>query len=492
MLGSGPGRAPGPGSTPTTQVSIAQPGANRQRRAVGARPALARELEEESVDGHQRLLATVKAPPYWALPRPPGCLTAFQTSHPARGESDSGRPSVVSVRTSMALPWSSSAVPLSAARLARPHRTAPRPLGALRRGRDGCLRPLTGGDRRSEVREDSAASGSPRQHQERPRAPCRRHAEGLGCASRNRLCGMVGGAAREGRRPRMRRRMWWAAPPPPGCCWPGAAPRQTLSASSRPGRRRAARTCPRRRPPLPLAADAGGAPLRACHRDLPGALPRSDREHPDPTCTPGAVQADVTQASIASTICRHGWTATVRAPEAETGKVKKAAMLAYGLPASGSKTTELDHFVPLELGGANDVRNLWPEPSDEPGHGVANTKDKVENDLNAAVCRGQVPLLPPSRPSPRTGRPPSNTSACRPPLNRRALWGGPAAAGGGRGPDVAADGRGPRRRPGVAGRADRRAAQRPGDRGGRQHLPGRRALDAGHAGDLAESGSATT
>ena len=67
-------------------------------------------------------------------------------------------------------------------------------------------------------------------------------------------------------------------------------------------------------------------------------------------------------------------------------------MLAYGRPASSSKTTELDHFVPLELGGADDVRNLWPEPSDEPGHGVENTKDKVENDLKTAVCHGRIPL----------------------------------------------------------------------------------------------------
>ena len=145
------------------------------------------------------------------------------------------------------------------------------------------------------------------------------------------------------------------------------------------------------------AASSSGGPLVVpSSGHVSGSYPARchavDREHPDPTCTPGAVQAGVTQVSIASTICRHGWTATVRAPEAETGKVKKAAMLAYGLPVSGSKTTELDHFVPLELGGANDVRNLWPEPSDEPGHGVANTKDKVENDLNAAVCRGQVPL----------------------------------------------------------------------------------------------------
>ena len=117
-----------------------------------------------------------------------------------------------------------------------------------------------------------------------------------------------------------------------------------------------------------------------------------DAEHPDPACTPGAVQSDITQASIATMICRTAGPRRCGPRRAETGKVKKAAMLAYGDPASASRTTELDHFVPLELGGANDVRNLWPEPSDEPGHGVENTKDKFENDLNAAVCRGAVPL----------------------------------------------------------------------------------------------------
>ena len=48
--------------------------------------------------------------------------------------------------------------------------------------------------------------------------------------------------------------------------------------------------------------------------------------------------------------------------------------------------------VPVELGGANDVATCGPEPGDGPGHGVANAKDKVENHLNAAVCRDQVPL----------------------------------------------------------------------------------------------------
>ena len=187
----------------------------------------------------------------------------------------------------------------------------------------------------------------------------------------------------------MRRVVWWASLATVGVLLAGCGSAPGMLSAGRlangPSVSAAAAASPSGGPVVvPASAHVTGVYPAACH-----AL---DGEHPDPACTPGAIQSDITQASIATTICRAGWTATVRAPEAETGKVKKAALLAYGQPATRSKTTELDHFVPLELGGANDVRNLWPEPSDEPGHGVANTKDKVENDLNAAVCRGRVPL----------------------------------------------------------------------------------------------------
>lgn len=113
---------------------------------------------------------------------------------------------------------------------------------------------------------------------------------------------------------------------------------------------------------------------------------------PDPVCTPGSVNAQFGQADIESTICKSGWTATVRPPASNTGVVKRAAMKAYGEPASSSGTTELDHLVPLELLGSDDVSNLWPEPSDEPGHGFNNSKDLVENNLKAAVCAHKVTL----------------------------------------------------------------------------------------------------
>jgi hypothetical protein len=109
---------------------------------------------------------------------------------------------------------------------------------------------------------------------------------------------------------------------------------------------------------------------------------------PDPGCTPGAASSAVTQANIRTTICVTGYTsrAGVRAAQSETAAVKKTAMVSYA-STSTLTNTELDHLVPLELGGSNDVSNLWPQPSDLPGQGFRNTKDDVENSLRAALCR---------------------------------------------------------------------------------------------------------
>lgn len=107
---------------------------------------------------------------------------------------------------------------------------------------------------------------------------------------------------------------------------------------------------------------------------------------PDPSCTPGGIDPAVTQANIASTICTlGGYTKGVRPPVSETSAAKRAQYAAYGIPAG--TTSELDHLVSLELGGDNDVANLWPEVGSLP-----NPKDTVENDLHKAVCSGRVKL----------------------------------------------------------------------------------------------------
>jgi hypothetical protein len=110
-------------------------------------------------------------------------------------------------------------------------------------------------------------------------------------------------------------------------------------------------------------------------------------ERPAPSCTPGALNPAVTQATIQSTICVSGWTESVRPPENITEEEKVASLAAYG-DTGPLSSYEYDHLVPLELGGAtNDPRNLWPEPG-----GTPNPKDAVEDMLRQEVCDGQVSL----------------------------------------------------------------------------------------------------
>ena len=106
-----------------------------------------------------------------------------------------------------------------------------------------------------------------------------------------------------------------------------------------------------------------------------------------PTLTPGVLNAAVTQATIGSTICKRGWTSTVRPPTGYTSPLKLRQMAAYGetgLPAAYQE----DHLISLELGGhPTDPRNLWPEP-----YPRAAEVDRIENDLNAQVCSGALSL----------------------------------------------------------------------------------------------------
>jgi hypothetical protein len=107
----------------------------------------------------------------------------------------------------------------------------------------------------------------------------------------------------------------------------------------------------------------------------------------DPVRTPGVLNPDVTQATIGRTICRSGWTRTVRPPTDYTNALKLRQMRLYGEHGPPSAYQE-DHLISLELGGhPTDPRNLWPEP-----YPRASAVDRVENDLNAQVCSGALTL----------------------------------------------------------------------------------------------------
>src|SRR5919197_3435413 len=106
-----------------------------------------------------------------------------------------------------------------------------------------------------------------------------------------------------------------------------------------------------------------------------------------PTLTPGALNPAVTQANIDSTICVRGWTKTVRPPAEYTDALKLKQMREYGASGPPSAYQE-DHLVSLELGGdPRDPRNLWPEPRPH-----AEEVDRIENELNAQVCSGELSL----------------------------------------------------------------------------------------------------
>lgn len=102
---------------------------------------------------------------------------------------------------------------------------------------------------------------------------------------------------------------------------------------------------------------------------------------PDPALTPGA-----TRPVTLTQICTPGSSGKARAVSAKT---KKAVYARYHVtPKPGGY--EVDHLISLELGGSNDIANLWPQPYF--GKVNAHDKDALENKLHALVCAGTVPL----------------------------------------------------------------------------------------------------
>lgn len=130
------------------------------------------------------------------------------------------------------------------------------------------------------------------------------------------------------------------------------------------------------------ATGARGVPSRdAC---------RIQRALPDSHCTPGASTAGVTQDTIERTICVPGYARRVRPPSSYTEPLKRRLIAAYGAYGGRSlRGYELDHLIPLELGGEpRAVANLWPQQRAGPLGSFA--KDAEENLLHRRVCsRGE-------------------------------------------------------------------------------------------------------
>jgi hypothetical protein len=117
-----------------------------------------------------------------------------------------------------------------------------------------------------------------------------------------------------------------------------------------------------------------------------------------PPAVPGAINLAVTQENIGATICRRGWTATIRPPASYTSGLKRQQLTELGYADRDPRHYEEDHRVPLGVGGhPTDPHNLWPEPRSatgqcERGRHTAECKDRLEDAEHAAVCAGRMSL----------------------------------------------------------------------------------------------------
>jgi hypothetical protein len=63
----------------------------------------------------------------------------------------------------------------------------------------------------------------------------------------------------------------------------------------------------------------------------------------------------------------------------------------YGMSNVSPESYEVDYLITPELGGADDIRNLWPEPHADTEWN-AHVKDQLENYLRDQVCEGRLNL----------------------------------------------------------------------------------------------------
>jgi hypothetical protein len=57
---------------------------------------------------------------------------------------------------------------------------------------------------------------------------------------------------------------------------------------------------------------------------------------------------------------------------------------------AGPHGCEVDHLISLDLGGANAIENLWPQPFD--GKWNAHVKDRLELRLHKEICDGKITM----------------------------------------------------------------------------------------------------
>jgi 5-methylcytosine-specific restriction endonuclease McrA len=105
---------------------------------------------------------------------------------------------------------------------------------------------------------------------------------------------------------------------------------------------------------------------------------------PDHKLTPGVALTNVTAAAVLVP----GYSKKARKVSDAT---KQEVYLRYHMDAHLAPCPcEVDHLISLELGGANDIKNLWPQPYN--GKWNARQKDRLEGWLHQQIKEGKITL----------------------------------------------------------------------------------------------------
>lgn len=115
----------------------------------------------------------------------------------------------------------------------------------------------------------------------------------------------------------------------------------------------------------------------------------------DSRVTPGAVNAGLIAdpsgrphmvAGVEANLCAKDFRTV---PYRHTSEAtKKKACAEYGAQACPGPNWEVDHLISLEIGGADELGNLWPQPI-----GEARVKDhQTEDVLPKLICSGKIGL----------------------------------------------------------------------------------------------------
>jgi hypothetical protein len=103
---------------------------------------------------------------------------------------------------------------------------------------------------------------------------------------------------------------------------------------------------------------------------------------PSPRLTPGAARIVDRQELCSSALPKN---------QVVPADLRRRVFQAYGIANADPRAYEVDYLITPALGGADDIRNLWPQPYVSTVWN-ARVKDELEDRLRDLVCGGHIDL----------------------------------------------------------------------------------------------------